>query len=151
MRVLVNQTSRFFYNRSLGLLLIRVAVGLIFLLHGFMKVESLSMVTALMAHFGFFPWVGYFIAWLELLGGLALILGVATRFFGFLLGIEMLVAVFLIGFARGLGIEFLLSLVCFGIALAGSGRYSIYKMECSHCGGMLCNTKDGTCMPVAAL
>jgi putative oxidoreductase len=140
---IVNTTTRFLYNKSVGLLLIRVAVGLLFFTHGLMKVESLSMVAAMFAHFGFFPWVGFCIAWLEVIGGLALILGVATRLFAFLFGVEMLVATILIGFARGLGIECVLSLVSFGIMLTGSGRYSIFKMECNDCGAMLCS-KDGS-------
>ncbi len=148
MRKLVNRTSRALYNRSVGLLLIRVAIGVLFFTHGLMKVQSLSIVAAMFAHFGFFPWVGFFIAWLEVIGGLALILGVATRLFAFLFGVEMLVATLLIGFSRGIGIEFVLAIVSFGLMLTGSGRYSIFKMECNDCGGMLC-TKDGTVCVIA--
>ena len=142
----INQTSRFFYKRDLGLLLIRLALGLLFFTHGLMKVQELSMVAAMFAHLGFFPWVGFFIAWLELLGGLALILGVATRFFAVVFGIEMLVAAIIVGFSRGIGLELILSIVSFGLALLGSGRYSVFKMECDNCGGMLCD--GNSCVPI---
>ncbi len=149
MRMLINSTSRFFYNRSLGILLIRVMAGLIFLSHGWMKVETISHVVVMFAGLGFWPWVGYVIAWLEVVGGLALILGVATRVFGVLFGIEMLVAAFLVSAPRGfnaMGFELLLAAVSFGTALMGSGRYSVFKMECSTCGGMLCNGSTGVCV-----
>lgn len=146
MKKVINDTSRFFYNPAFGLLLIRISAGLIFLTHGWMKVANLSgTVLMLGQYFGLAPILVYSISWLELIGGLALILGVATRFFGFLFGIEMLVATILVGFGRGFSMEFMLMLVSFGIALAGSGKYSIYRMECKHCGGMLCNGEAGTC------
>ncbi len=145
MKILVNKTSRFFYNPAFGLLLIRVSAGIIFLTHGWLKVQNLGGTVAMLGHFGIAPLLVYFISWLEVIGGVALIVGVATRIFGFLFGIEMLVATLLIGFGRGIGLEFVLMLISFGIMLTGSGKYSIYKMECRHCGGMLCNGEAGTC------
>ena len=144
---MINRATRFVLNRSLGLLLIRLALGILFFTHGLMKVQALSQVSAMFVHFGFFPWVGFFIAWLEVIGGLALILGIATRLFAFLFGIEMLVATFLIGFSRGIGIELILALVSIGLMFAGSGRYSVYKMECNNCGALLCDA-EGTCVVV---
>ncbi len=99
----------------------------------------------MLGHFGIAPILVYFISWLEVIGGLALIVGVATRVFGFLFGVEMLIATLLVGFGRGVGMEFVLMLISFGIALTGSGAYSIYRMECKHCAGMLCNGEAGTC------
>jgi putative oxidoreductase len=142
MKSLINKTSRMGYNRSFGLLLIRVATGLVFFMHGWSKVNNLSGVEGMFVHFGLGGPVGIFIAWLELLGGLALILGVATRFFGVVFAIEMLVAILLTGVGRGYQpheMELFLMLVSLGIALAGSGRYSIWKMECDECGAMMCD------------
>jgi len=145
MKKIVNQTSRFFYSPAFGLLLIRVALGVVFLTHGWAKIQAIQNYVGMLGHFGIAPALVYFIAWLELIGGIALIAGIATRIFGFLFGIEMLVATLLVGFGRGFGIEFVLMLVSFGVALTGSGKYSAYKMECTHCGGMLCNGEAGTC------
>jgi putative oxidoreductase len=106
-----------------------------------MKINDLGMVEGMFVHFGLGGPVGIFIAWLEVVGGLALILGVLTRIFAVAFGIEMLVAIFLTGVSRGYGaheFEIYLMLVSFGIALAGSGTYSLWKMECDLCGGMLC-------------
>ncbi len=135
----INGISRIFYQRSSGLLLLRVSTGLIFILHGWMKVNALARTAVMFGHMGFPMWVGYFIAWLELIGGIALVLGILTRFFGVVFGIEMLVATFLVGFGRGLGLEFYLAMVSFSIALMGSGAFSVFPMECRECGGMLCD------------
>ena len=150
MKELINQCSRFFYQKSLGLLLLRIGTGYIFLTHGWMKIHNIAMVSGMMTHLGVVmpEFFGPFIAWLEVIGGIMLILGVLTRFFGAVFGIEMLFAIFLTGFSRGLGahdLEIILMLSSFAIALIGSGRFSLYKMECAHCGGMLCDGKK--CSP----
>ena len=130
MITIVNRTSRYLYDPSAGLLFIRVALGVLFFTHGLMKVQALSNTLLMFSHFGFYPWVGFCIAWLELLGGLALILGIATRIFGFLFGVEMLVAaVFIVGFGRGINTELILSLISFALLFAGSGKYSVFRME----------------------
>ena len=145
----INWASRFCLNRSLGLLLIRFALGLVFVMHGWQKVTNISGVEGLFVHLGLGSWVGIFIAYLEVIGGLAMILGVFTRVFGVIFGIEMLVAILLTGIDKGYRaheLEILLMLVAFGLALAGSGKYSLWKMECDDCGGMLCDR--GTTCPV---
>jgi len=145
MKIFVNKTSRFFYNPSFGLLLIRVSAGLIFLTHGWMKIQDIERFVMMLGQMGIPAVLVYFISWLEVIGGLALILGIATRVLGFVFGIEMLVATLLVGFSRGVGLELVLMLISFGIALTGSGKYSVFRMECKHCGGMLCNGEAGTC------
>jgi uncharacterized membrane protein YphA (DoxX/SURF4 family) len=130
------------------LLLLRVATGLIFFLHGFMKVSAMDRTVAMFGTMGFPMGIAYFLAWLETIGGLALILGIATRIFAVAFGVEMLAATLIIGFGRGLGLEFYLAAASFSIALMGSGRFSVYKLECNDCGGMLCDKKSGTCIAV---
>ena len=101
MKKIVNTTSRHFYNRDLGLLLIRIAPGLIFLTHGWMKIQNMDQTVMFLAQMGISAPFVFFISWLEVIGGIALILGVATRLFGLLFGIEMLVATIIVGFGRG--------------------------------------------------
>ena len=141
MRDHINNLSRFCYRPSLGLLLVRFTTGLVFLMHGWQKIHSLAMVTGMMMSFGMPAWVGPFIAYLEVIGGLALIFGVLPRVFGVLFGVEMLVAIFLTGLGRGYHaheLEIILMLLSFAIALMGSGKYAVCKIECGRCGGMLC-------------
>lgn len=134
-------------SRSLGLLITRVAVGIVFLMHGWMKIHNVGMVEGMFVGFGLPAATGAFIAWLEVIGGAAMILGVLTRLFGLLFAIEMLVAVFLTG-GVGTGyqrheLEIFLMLVSLGIALSGSGRYSLWAMEYHMHGSEQC--KDGKC------
>jgi putative oxidoreductase len=132
MKLVIHRTSRALYDPSLGIFLIRLMLGLIFLTHGWAKVVALSQTMEFFAHLGIWPVVGVFIGWLEVVGGLALIIGVATRFFGLLFGIEMIVAALLVGAARGfmgMEVELLLAACSLGIVFIGSGKYSVYKME----------------------
>ena len=121
----MNKMSKFFYNPSVGMLLVRIATGYLFFTHGLSKVNNLAMPMGMMVHFGFPAWVGVFIAWLEVIGGLALVFGLLTRVFAVMFGIEMIVAIFLTGFAHGLGahdMEIILALNSFAIAFMGSGK-----------------------------
>lgn len=132
MKTLIHRTSRSFYDPSLGIFLIRVMVGLVFLTHGWSKVVAISQTMAMFSHLGMWPVVGALVGWFETIGGLALILGLATRFFGSIFAIEMLVAAILVGTTRGfVGVEFelLLAVCSLGIVYIGSGKYSVYKME----------------------
>jgi putative oxidoreductase len=148
---LANTISRFLYRQSVGLLVLRLVTGTIFILHGAFKIAAMPLILGFFASLGLTPaefWV-WFISLVEITGGVALILGVATRFFGAVLAIEMLVAIILTGIGRGWAaheFEILLMAASVAIAFAGSGRWSLYKMECGRCGGILC--RGDTCVLV---
>ena len=82
-------------TQSLSALFARLTLGWVFLWAGYGKLGDLEKVT------GFFEALGIpfaniqapFIAVLELVGGLALILGLGTRVFSFLLAATMVVAI----------------------------------------------------------
>jgi uncharacterized membrane protein YphA (DoxX/SURF4 family) len=148
MRETINKVSRFMYRQSIALALIRIVAGLIFFVHGVQKFETLSSTEHFMVTLGLFAWVGVFIATIEVVGGLMLGLGILTRVAGLVLGVEMIVAIFLTGVGRGFAaheFELLLAAVALAVAFAGSGRYSIWKMECNACGAMLCKGEPGAC------
>ncbi len=131
------QISRYFYRRSLGLLLIRIGTGAVFFAHGLMKWQNLATTESGFGHaFGFPAWLTVFLALIEMLGGFMFIFGVGTRIAGVVLGIEMLTAIFLTGLGRGWGaheLEFLLMVLAFGLALAGSGRLRlVHVFEYDH-------------------
>jgi uncharacterized membrane protein YphA (DoxX/SURF4 family) len=150
---LANSVSRFFYQQSAGMFVLRLATGSVFIAHGAMKLQDPSQMAGFFAGMGLVPglqWV-WFVALLEVIGGGALILGIATRFFGSLLAIEMLVAILLTGLGRGLRaheLELILAAASLAVALSGSGRWSVYKMECESCGGIFCD--GNTCVVAAA-
>lgn len=146
MKSLIHRTSTYFKNHHIGLLLIRIGTGLVFFMHGWGKVDNIPGVEGMFAHMGLGAGVAVFIAWLEVIGGLALIIGIATRFFAAAFAIQMLVAIFLTGgVANGYKpheLELYLMLMSAGIALSGSGRYALFSLECTECGGWLCDTHN---------
>jgi putative oxidoreductase len=117
-----------FLNRlqPFGLLVMRVVLGAILIAHGYHKVfggfhHHMDMVGSL----GLPRWMAYLSTGMEFFGGIAIVLGLFTRFFSLAFVIEMCVAIWKVHFKNGLtgqgGYEFPLSvatiafaLVCFG-------------------------------------
>lgn len=123
-------------NASIGLLMIRLALGAIFLMHGWQKYNewTIAGVTQNFSGMGI-PMADIAapaITYLELVGGALLILGVATRLLGVLFTLDMAGAIYFVHggagfFADGGGYEFVLLLGATSLALAflGSGVYSV--------------------------
>lgn len=121
-----------------GMLPLRIAVGLVFLMHGGQKffVFGLSGTTDIMAKLGLpLPLVcAAVVITVELLGGLAILLGVVTRVSAALLAFEMVVAILVArlrgGFFAPYGYEFELTLLaaCLTIASTGPGRISLEEL-----------------------
>jgi putative oxidoreductase len=121
-----NRISRFWYRPSLGLLLIRVVLGAIFIHHGLMKFGNLGGTEGFMMAIGLPGFMAYAITFVEVIGGAMLALGIAVRAAAVATGIAMLVALGLAVLpSRGLGggeFEVLLAACSFGLALIGAGR-----------------------------
>lgn len=149
MQKLINSWSYNLGHRSLGLFLIRLGVGLVFLMHGWMKIQNMMMIRGFFSSLGLPSGTAEFIMLLEIVGGVALIVGVLPRLFGLLFGIEMLVSIFLTGFGKGLyqphELEIFLMLMSFGIMFAGSGKWAIWSAECPHCGAYMCKLGPTGC------
>jgi putative oxidoreductase len=119
-------------NPGWGLTLIRISTGLIFAVHGYQKFAGgIAGVAGYFAKLGI-PAPGLmapFVATLELAGGVLLLLGLATRWVGLLLVLEMIVTGFLVQIpAKGWnGSDLDRSLLAAGLALflAGPGRAAI--------------------------
>ncbi|HVO21296.1 MAG TPA: DoxX family protein [Anaeromyxobacter sp.] len=120
---------------DLALVVLRVIVGLVFAVHGFQKlfVFGFGGVIGAFGHMGVpvATVTGPLITLLELLGGLALIVGIFTRVAGLLFAVEMLVAMLLVhakaGFFAPNGIEYPLTLLAASAALAlgGPGAFAL--------------------------
>lgn len=154
MQPYINSISRFFYNRAIGLLLVRVAAGAIFLLNGWSRISDMSSTVSIFDSYGLSPLFAVGIAWFEILGGVSLILGIAPRPIAGLLGLEMVIAALYFGSVRGfegVELEILLAAVTFGIMLLGSGKYALYKMECNTCNGLFCIKKNRVCVMAPAV
>lgn len=149
MQPVIQKVSRYFYNRSAGLLLMRAALGSVFFFHGYLKVADMSMTILTFDGMGLSPLFAVITAWLEMIGGIALILGIAPRVFAAVLGAEMLLAAILVGREGGLvaaEYELLLAAVSIGLMLVGSGKYALYTMECDRCESLFCVKRNGVCI-----
>ena len=123
---------------DIALLILRVVFGLTFAAHGWQKlfVFGLGGVVQSFRDMGVpLPQIaGPAIACVELIGGVALVLGAFTRVFGVALACDMVGAIAMVrargGFFAPTGIELELALFCAAtvLAIAGAGEYSIDTM-----------------------
>lgn len=111
-----------------SLLILRVVLGITFLVHGIAKFQmGLGNVAGWFESIGIVGFLGYIVAFIELLGGIALIVGVGTRLFSALIAIVMIGAIFTsklsIGFmgAEAAGYELDVALLSIAIVLLISG------------------------------
>ena len=122
---------------SWAFLALRVVVAIAFIFHGWSKVSAMDGAIAMFSSMGVGTFMTYVAAYVEFLGGVALLLGVATRLAGGLLAVFMLVAIYLVHFDKGYsmmngGYEYQLLLLVSVIyfALAGPGEYSLHRKFC---------------------
>jgi putative oxidoreductase len=121
---------------DIALLVLRLAAGFSFFMHGQQKVfgeGGIAGVTQGFTQMGI-PLPGLaapFISFLELIGGLALMFGVLTRVFAFLLFCDMAVATILVHMKNGwlgqggMELTVLLGAMALAVAVAGAGPYSV--------------------------
>lgn len=122
-------TSSLAHAPAWGMLPLRLAVGLVFLMHGGQKlfVFGLDGATGYMASVGIpLPAVAAIVVTIvEFGGGIALLLGIATQWAGLLLAVDMAVAILVVrlpgGFFAPNGYEFELTLLGAALTLAAVG------------------------------
>jgi putative oxidoreductase len=120
--------------QSAGLLVLRLVVGTTFLVHGLDKLGDLSAAEQFLAAQSI-PAPGLmapFVGAVETVGGVLLIVGLATRPVAAALTIDMLVALFTTHISHGFFVEdggfehvLLVAGASVTLALAGPGRYSV--------------------------
>lgn len=128
---------------ALGLLIVRVVVGLVMAAHGAQKLFGWFGGYGVKGTGGWLDSIGIkpgvfaaiVVGLIEFAGGLLFALGLFTPYVGILIALAMLVALFKVHIKNGLfmsnnGIEFVLVLaaVTVGVALIGAGDYSLDAM-----------------------
>lgn len=120
------------YNcRAWGLLILRVVIGVIFIAHGWQKIDNMAGTVGFFASLGLPAFLAYVTAWVEFIGGIAFVLGVGTKLTGYLFAIIMAVAIFklkLVGGltgAKGYEFELLLLAASLCISFAGPGIFAL--------------------------
>jgi putative oxidoreductase len=126
-------------TQQLGIAILRIVVGIVFLAHGVQKlfVTGFGGVTHTFQGIGIpSPHIAAIVVTLvELVGGIALILGLLARYAAVLLVIDMAVAIWKVHLHNGFfsskgGYEFPLTLLaaCVALALAGPGSPALDKL-----------------------
>ncbi len=125
-------------RQALGLTLVRLITGTVFLAHGWQKlfVFGHAGLTGFMTQAGIpFPALSaYLISFTEFFGGIALLLGLFTRLAAVPLAFSMLVAVLQVhlkgGFFLPTGMEYALTMLAtnLSLAVAGGGAFALDKV-----------------------
>lgn len=122
---------------DLALLLLRIVLGIAFIVHGWSKVSGIEGTITMFATMGVGTLMTYVAAYTEFLGGVAILLGILTRVFGGMLAIFMIVAIYLVHLGKGYGMmnggyeyQLLLLVSVLVIALVGPGKYSLHENFC---------------------
>ena len=117
-----------------ALLVLRIGVGAIFIFTGWMKVSDLTATVGQFGSMGFAPFWAYLVSFVELGGGIAVLLGIYTRVAAKLLAIIMIVAIYVLrGNIMMAMTPFSLFFSSLALTLAGGGKYTLISKICG-CG-----------------
>lgn len=127
---------------SVASLVLRIGLGVMFAAHGLQKVfgmfegPGIGGFSKMLSGLGFVPPVfwAYVVAFVELIGGLCLILGIFTRIFSLLLCVVMVVAIAIVHLSNGFfmsagGFEYQFIIICalITLLLLGPGKLALLK------------------------
>lgn len=118
------------YKKELGALIVRVVLGVIFAVHGFVKFQDgISNTAGWFESIGLPGFLAYGVASFEIIGGLLLIIGLGTRIVAGVFLLLMVGAIITVKLAVGFmnGYEFDLALLAMAafLAIAGSDLYAV--------------------------
>lgn len=113
-------------NNNVGTVILRVILGLTFFIHGLSKFQGgIENVVGYFESLGIFGFAAYIVAFIELIGGIMMILGIGTRIISVLFAFTMLGAIFtaklpggFLGNGQTAGYELDLALLAISIFLA---------------------------------
>jgi putative oxidoreductase len=116
-------------------LLLRIALGVVFIMNGWFKIAMGDFVIQGFAAIGIPAFLTYIVMYAEFVGGIALLVGIFVRPVALLLAFIMLVATVKVHLPMGFsmangGYEYTLTLMLALLALAslGAGKYSLSRL-----------------------
>ncbi len=117
---------------DIALFLVRLALAAVFIVHGFGKFANMEATIGYFSALGLPSVLAYLVPAIELLGGIAMLLGIGTTAAGVGLAIVMIGAIIKVHWAQGFsgGFEFPLTLLLSALAIGvgGPGCISISKL-----------------------
>lgn len=119
-----------------AILVLRLAAGIVLAYHGWLKLQDVAGFAGFVESLGIpAPEVmAYLVTYLEFLGGIALILGLATRYVAALFAVEMVFTNVLVKFDVGLiaseggvgaELDILILAIALSFVLVGAGKWSV--------------------------
>jgi uncharacterized membrane protein YphA (DoxX/SURF4 family) len=122
-------------NKEIGTVILRIIIGLIFFIHGFVKFQGgIENIAVWFSRIGIAGFMAYVVASIELIGGIALIVGFGTRVVSVLFALLMIGAIVKVKLAAGFlgnskmaGYELELAYLAISLFLAinGSKKFSV--------------------------
>jgi putative oxidoreductase len=117
-------------KHEMGALLLRVVLGITFFVHGLAKLQGgIENTAGWFASMGLPELLAYVVTGIELIGGVALIVGLGTKIVSALLGFIMLGAILKVkigaGFMGGYELDVVLLAITVFLAINGSSMFSL--------------------------
>ena len=114
----------------LGLFTIRLVVGVLFFVHGYLKFsEGITNTVAFFETIGIAGFLAYVVAVIELIGGVLMIFGIGTRFISVLFSMILIGALLTVKRSTGMlgGYELDIAFLAMSVSLflSGGGPYSL--------------------------
>lgn len=124
------------WTGDIAILALRIAVGIVLAYHGWLKLGDVSGFAGFVESLGIPApnLMAYVVTYLEFLGGIALIIGLATRYVAALFVIEMVFTISLVKLDVGLiapeggpgaELDLLILATALSLVLTGAGRWSV--------------------------
>lgn len=123
------------HNPDIGILLVRIALGTVFINAGWMKLQMTEFVVPAFASMGIPAFLAYFVMYAELITGILLVLGVFVRYAATIIAIIMAVATFVVHWKAGFSMAnggyeytFVLGLCALALVALGAGRHTVVRL-----------------------
>ena len=119
-----------FYHSAYGLTFLRVVLGGIFVFSGYLKIFQMNYAIYYLDQKGY-PApeiIGPLISYMELFGGIMLLVGIFVRQLGLIFALEFLIATLVIATSAGVALarfEFMILTSCIVLATQGAGRFAV--------------------------
>jgi putative oxidoreductase len=124
-----------FHNHDVALLCVRIALGVAFTHAGWLKVTHLSSVVDAFTAMHFYGWLGYLVAFSELIAGILILVGICVRYAALVISVIMIVAIIGVHLKNGFGMQlngmeypFVLLFIALSIFFSGAGAYSLARL-----------------------